>query len=72
MGTFPELDALGQGQFRRVVDGYGLAAHVGFPGVGAGLPAAVLDGPDSSLLYRYHGESSTSHERKLELPAMMS
>ena len=34
-------DALGQGEGGAVVDGAGLAAHVGFPGVGAGLAAAA-------------------------------
>src|SRR5690606_32769336 len=36
-----ELDALGQRQRVGPVDGVGLAAHVGAPGVGAGLAAAA-------------------------------
>ena len=37
----PELYSLSKGQLRAVVDRVGLAAHVGFPGVGAGLPPAA-------------------------------
>ena len=40
-GSDVELDALGQGQLARVVDGVGGAAHVGFPGVGAGFAATA-------------------------------
>src|SRR5690606_4037065 len=36
-----ELDALGQRQVVRVVDGIGLAAHVGAPGIRAGLAPAA-------------------------------
>src|SRR3954468_3842825 len=36
-----EFDALRQGEGVAVVDGAGLAAHVGFPGVGARLAAAA-------------------------------
>src|SRR5699024_10228496 len=36
-----ELDALGQRQFVRPVDGVGLAAHVGAPRVGTGFAAAT-------------------------------
>ncbi len=36
-----ELDPLGQWQVGPPVDGAGLAAHVGFPGVGAGLASTA-------------------------------
>ena len=36
-----KFDALGQGQFAGPVDRVGLAAHIGFPGIGAGLTAAA-------------------------------
>src|ERR1700733_15911921 len=37
----PEGDALGERELGRVVDGVGRAAHVGTPGVRAGLAAAA-------------------------------
>src|SRR6187200_1416036 len=36
-----EADPLGEGKVLRVVNGVGGAAHVGLPGVGAGLAAAA-------------------------------
>jgi hypothetical protein len=40
-GSGIERDALGEGEVLGVVDGVGGAAHVGFPGVGAGFAAAA-------------------------------
>ena len=45
-----ELDSLGQGEFLGPVDGVGLTAHVGLPGVGAGFaPAAGVRRADRGV-----------------------